>query len=294
MYVKVLDGYLEHEPQTALVEMCTEKYGNAYGIKCLVNYDDVWSRIIKNHGAGENYFYGGFVGYDDSPRHGNRGTVVYGQTPRKFKKYLICLLAKAYRANCDMVFLNAWNEWGEGMYLEPDVQYGDGYLQAIKEARKFVDDNMDVLSSLIDNLITSEKNENHRIDGLMKQNERYRNYWMILRDWLNLNEEGKTVTQNLKDKNIHKVAIYGMGMLGTPLYQELINNNFEVPYCIDQDITKGDRLDVPVYTYEDDWQEVELIIVAVSYSYESIKNKIMEKGTFNIISLKDLIEYASK
>ena len=34
-----------------------------------------------------------------------------------------------------IVIIKAWNEWGEGNHLEPDLKYGKGYLEAIKEEK---------------------------------------------------------------------------------------------------------------------------------------------------------------
>ena len=79
-------------------------------------------------------YYGGFVNYDDTPRRGNAGTIIYNDTPEKFKIYLTDLYAKNKASGNEFVFINAWNEWGEGMRLEPDEEYGYGFLEAIRYA----------------------------------------------------------------------------------------------------------------------------------------------------------------
>ena len=45
-----------------------------------------------------------------------------GANPDKFKKYLL-----QHSKDTDFLFINAWNEWAEGTYLEPDEKYGYKY-----------------------------------------------------------------------------------------------------------------------------------------------------------------------
>jgi hypothetical protein len=33
-----------------------------------------------------------------------------------------------------ILFLKSWNEWGEGNYMEPDLKFGKGYINALKKA----------------------------------------------------------------------------------------------------------------------------------------------------------------
>lgn len=100
----------------------------------IFDYDKVWRSILKNtkFKEKENIWYGAFVSYDDSPRRGQQGKIVKGENPWKFEKYLKELSRISDEQNKPYIFLTAWNEWGEGAYLEPDTDNGYVFLEAVK------------------------------------------------------------------------------------------------------------------------------------------------------------------
>ena len=102
------------------------------------NYDVIWSRIIANaeNDVEPNLYHGAFVSYDDTPRRGNRGRVVCNSSPTKFGLYLKRLKQISERQGREFIFLTAWNEWGEGAYLEPDKNEEYNYLESIKNLKK--------------------------------------------------------------------------------------------------------------------------------------------------------------
>ena len=75
-----------------------------------------------------------FVDFDDTPRRGLRGIVSRGSTPERFGNYLRKTLVLSLKEGNAYVFINAWNEWGEGNYLEPDEKYGYKYLKQVRRA----------------------------------------------------------------------------------------------------------------------------------------------------------------
>ncbi len=81
-------------------------------------------------------FMGSFTSWDSTPRHGRRGYVIGENNPEDFKKYLIKQKKIMKKKNIEYLFINAWNEWGEGMYLEPDEKNGYRYLEIIKEVKE--------------------------------------------------------------------------------------------------------------------------------------------------------------
>ena len=97
------------------------------------DYDEVWKDILfEARLSSKKSYLCGFVDYDDSPRRGNKSRIIIGGTTEKFKKYMSRLIQISKRQNKEFVFLMAWNEWGEGSYLEPDTKYQYKYLEALK------------------------------------------------------------------------------------------------------------------------------------------------------------------
>ncbi len=105
----------------------------------LIDYDAVWNEILGwKPGRHLPVFQGAFVDWDNTARYRNRATVYHGATPEKFGQYMKRLLQKveAGREDERFIFINAWNEWSESAYLEPDQRYGMAYLEALKAARQ--------------------------------------------------------------------------------------------------------------------------------------------------------------
>jgi glycosyltransferase involved in cell wall biosynthesis len=75
--------------------------------------------------------------WDNDARRQGTGLVLQGSTPEKYERWLagslkIAAMHPVYGE--PLVFVNAWNEWAEAAYLEPDVHYGSAYLNATARA----------------------------------------------------------------------------------------------------------------------------------------------------------------
>lgn len=82
-------------------------------------------------------FPGVFPSWDNTPRRGEKARLFFGSSPAKYEKWLAAACAYAkyeLPASCGLVFINAWNEWGEGACLEPDKNYGYAWLNATSRA----------------------------------------------------------------------------------------------------------------------------------------------------------------
>jgi lipopolysaccharide biosynthesis protein len=105
------------------------------------DYEDIVinKKYVISSNAGRKVYPAVMPMWDNTARRNNRALVYHGATPKLYKEWLI----NAIHSVCDndkldkpVVFVNAWNEWGEGAYLEPDRFWGYAYLQSTYEALK--------------------------------------------------------------------------------------------------------------------------------------------------------------
>jgi hypothetical protein len=160
--IKQMDYVIEYEPNytrftvwkdkainknTLRLKMDLLKVGIRNRIKKITNgklfkvntydYDAIWNSILKTPIKSKKTIAGAFVNCDVTPRRQDRAVIYKGATPEKFGKYMKKLVKKVEeQGNQQMIFVSAWNEWGEGMYLEPDEKNKYGYLEGIRDAVK--------------------------------------------------------------------------------------------------------------------------------------------------------------
>ncbi len=106
-----------------------------------------YTEVIKVHKAayermektGAVYFPQVSVGWDNNPRYREfQPYIMKNNTPEHIEKAL--RQAKEYidthELPAPLVTVNAWNEWTESSYLQPDDRYGYGYLEAVRRVFK--------------------------------------------------------------------------------------------------------------------------------------------------------------
>lgn len=102
------------------------------------SYKSIIEHLLTDRHRSPNVFPEILVGNDRSPRAGRKAIVYTGATPENFylcaKRTIDLVQEKDFDHR--IVFLNSWNEWGEGAYMEPDIRYGKGFIHALKRAQE--------------------------------------------------------------------------------------------------------------------------------------------------------------
>lgn len=103
-------------------------------------YHELAESVMASYAKDRQVFPGVVPSWDNEARKPQRGGVCFsGSTPALYGRWLKAACAASLRGFAGderLVFINAWNEWAEGAYLEPDRHFGFAYLA---ETRRVLD-----------------------------------------------------------------------------------------------------------------------------------------------------------
>jgi len=141
VHVVMTIGNFHHDdygPMLPHVDACVEFYPNWLGKQKMItqwknnvahyDMDQAYDHILKQEKMHKTQYRGMMVGFDSWPRSGTKSNIFFNGSP---EKYGVALRRQIERAD-EFVFINAWNEWGEGCALEPDDRHGYRYLEETK------------------------------------------------------------------------------------------------------------------------------------------------------------------
>lgn len=102
----------------------------------LIDYRDYMKEYISCYEASDLIHPCILPNFDHSPRSSHRGNIIINNTPQLWKELCKKIFIKCESRNEEnnLIFIKAWNEWGEGNYLEPDNRFGRQYIDKTKEA----------------------------------------------------------------------------------------------------------------------------------------------------------------
>ncbi len=136
------DAAVEFSPNTFSVPVQNNKqtfYNQNYN-GMVFDYDDAINYSLSLKKPEYKKFKTLFPSWDNEARKPGKGTSFINSTPNKYETWL----KKIYKYTKEnfsekeqLVFINAWNEWAEGAYLEPDKKFGYAYLEATYNAKAF-------------------------------------------------------------------------------------------------------------------------------------------------------------
>jgi glycosyltransferase involved in cell wall biosynthesis len=102
----------------------------------IFDYEDMRDAAARRPEPAYTLFRGVMPSWDNTARRGAASSSFINAAPEGYRSWLTEACAWTMRCHPPaerLVFVNAWNEWGEGCHLEPDLRHGRLYLEATRD-----------------------------------------------------------------------------------------------------------------------------------------------------------------
>lgn len=132
------------------------------------------------------------------------------------------------------------------------------------------------------------KKEKQRADKEERIAQKHLKIILVFNEWLKMKQKGKNLADYFKENGYQRIAIYGMGYIGTALMEELDNTGVQVVYGIDQraaSIQSG----IGIITMDEPMKDVDIIVITAIESADSIKTELSKKISCPSVSIEEIV-----
>lgn len=125
------------------------------------------------------------------------------------------------------------------------------------------------------------------IEEYRKSSDKFSRMFHLMREWVQLKQEGKSINDFFEKNNYRDIAVYGKGYIGEALAKELLESDITIKYFIDRKADKD--FDGITISPDSELEEVDAVVVTPVTSYGEIKQNLMKKLSCPIISIEDIL-----
>jgi len=129
----------------------------------------------------------------------------------------------------------------------------------------------------------------------VKQAELYHKIAKCMDAWMGLREQEYSIGNYFQLHNIHKVGIYGYGILGRHLVWEIeqMNESVEIEWILDKRAESITNVKIPIYLPDlvDTISDVDVIIVCAIGDFAEIEAMLCQKTSVKVIPLDEIVRY---
>lgn len=121
------------KPNTKSVQIVNPDFkGQIYNME---KYSEIYEQYCRQQHDNVPVFRTVFPSWDNEARKPNKGNIFFNMSTREFLNWtqVACNFTSSDNFGDKVLFVNAWNEWAEGAYLEPDTKFGFAYLETLKK-----------------------------------------------------------------------------------------------------------------------------------------------------------------
>ncbi len=145
-----------------------------------------------------------------------------------------------------------------------------------------------LIIGVVSGLLISYKLFCKTADSLRKRIQKLEELYYVARVWVHNNTNKKRLAAFFELNNYNKVAIYGLNDLAFLLMDECEKNGIKIEYCID--INADAKVSkYKIYKPDEVLPKVDLIIVATVDQFELIKESLLQKYDWSVLSVLDVL-----